>query len=47
MSGTMQIVVTALLVAGAVAYLARKVWSAVAAARRARGPGCGPGCGCD
>ena len=48
MSGALvQTLLVALLVLGAAAYLGRRAWRAVAAARRpAGGAACGSGCGC-
>ena len=48
MSGALvQTLLVALLVLGAAAYLGRRAWRSVAAARRpAGGAACGSGCGC-
>jgi hypothetical protein len=41
-----QDLVVALALLGAAAYLARRTWRRVAAARRPRSGPCGPDCGC-
>jgi hypothetical protein len=46
-AAAVQTLVVVAIVLGATAYLARKVWLAVAGMRRAKNaPGCGSDCGC-
>lgn len=42
-----QTTAAALLVTGALTYLATRVWRAVQVARARKTGGCGPHCGCD
>ena len=42
-----QQVIVALIVLSAVVFIARRVWSAIASARAAKGADCGSGCGCE
>lgn len=47
MSGAaMQNLLVAAALLGAAAYLARRAWKRVVAARKARSGGCGPDCAC-
>ncbi len=42
----LQQVIVGLLVLGAAAFISRRMWLAVAAARAPKGAGCDSGCGC-
>ena len=42
----MQTLIAALIVALAAAYVGRRAWNTMAAARAKKNAGCGPDCGC-
>lgn len=42
----LQQIIVGLIVLGAVAYIVRRVWGAIASARASKNAGCDSGCGC-